>query len=130
MAIPAQPLLIGVDVSKATLAICLGPDQPFQSLDNERKSIARWLATLPAGPVCIAAEATNTFHLDLVDLAHRAGHTVYLVDGYRLSRYRDSIAPASNGSTRGSSKAWSTRSQSSTGMRTPSAARASRGSVR
>lgn len=91
MAIPAQPLLIGVDVSKATLAICLGPDQPVQTLDNDRKSITRWLATLPAGPVCIAAEATNTFHLDLVDLAHQAGHTVYLVDGYRLSRYRDSI---------------------------------------
>lgn len=28
MAISAQPLLIGVDVSKATLAICLGPDEP------------------------------------------------------------------------------------------------------
>jgi len=91
MAIPVQPLLIGVDVSKATLAICLGPDQPVQSLDNDRKSITRWLATLPAGPACIAAEATNTFHLDLVDLAHHAGHAVYLVDGYRLSRYRDSI---------------------------------------
>jgi len=91
MAISAQPLLIGVDVSKATLAICLGPDQPAQTLDNDRKSIARWLASLPAGPVCIAAEATNTFHLDLVDLAHQAGHAVYLVDGYRLSRYRDSI---------------------------------------
>lgn len=91
MAIPVQPLLIGVDVSKATLAICLGPDQPVQTLDNDRKSITRWLATLPAGPACIAAEATNTFHLDLVDLAHHAGHAVYLVDGYRLSRYRDSI---------------------------------------
>ena len=91
MAIPVQALLIGVDVSKATLAICLGPDQPVQTLDNDRNSIARWLAALPAGPVCIAAEATNTFHLDLVDLAHHAGHAVYLVDGYRLSRYRDSI---------------------------------------
>ena len=91
MAIPVQSLLIGVDVSKATLAICLGPDQPVQTLDNDRKSIARWLAALPAEPVCIAAEATNTFHLDLVDLAHHAGHAVYLVDGYRLSRYRDSI---------------------------------------
>lgn len=91
MAIPAQPILIGVDVSKATLAICLGPDQPVQTLDNDRKIIARWLAALPAEPVCIAAEATNTFHLDLVDLAHHAGHAVYLVDGYRLSRYRDSI---------------------------------------
>jgi transposase len=91
MAIPVQALLIGVDVSKATLAICLGPDQPVQTLDNDRNSIARWLATLPAGLVCIAAEATNTFHLDLVDLAHHAGHAVYLVDGYRLSRYRDSI---------------------------------------
>jgi hypothetical protein len=91
MAIPVQALLIGVDVSKATLAICLGPDQPVQTLDNDRNSIARWLATLPAGLVCIAAEATNTFHLDLVNLAHHAGHAVYLVDGYRLSRYRDSI---------------------------------------
>lgn len=91
MTTPVQPLLIGVDVSKATLAICLGPDQPIQSLDNDRKSIASWLAALPAGPICIAAEATNTFHLDLVDLAHHVGHTVYLVDGYRLSRYRDSI---------------------------------------
>jgi transposase len=36
-------------------------------------------------------EATNTFHVNLVELAHRAGHTVYLVDGYRLNRYRDSI---------------------------------------
>lgn len=91
MAMPVQPLLIGVDVSKATLALCLAPDQPVQTLTNEPQAIAQWLTTLPSGTACLAVEATNTFHIDLVEQAYHAGHTVYLVDGYRLSRYRDSI---------------------------------------
>lgn len=91
MAMPVQSVLIGVDVSKATLAICLAADQPVQTLANEPQAIGRWLTELPPGPVSLAVEATNTFHIDLIEQAHRAGHRVYLVDGYRLSRYRDSI---------------------------------------
>ena len=90
MAMPVQSLLIGVDVSKATLAVCSDPNAPVQTLTNSSTAINRWLATLVA-PACLAIEATNTFHLALVEQACQAGHTVYLLDGYRLSRYRDSI---------------------------------------
>lgn len=91
MAMPIEPLLIGVDVSKATLSICADPQGSPQDIHNDPRAIERWLDTLSAGPVCIALEATNTFHLELLTRAHRRGHTAYLIDGYRLSRYRDSI---------------------------------------
>lgn len=91
MAMTVQTRWLGIDVSKKTLDICLeDPHRPL-TLPNEPRAIARWLKTLPPGPVAIAVEATNTFHLALCLKAHQAGHTVYLVDGYRLSRYRDSM---------------------------------------
>lgn len=82
--------LMGVDVSKADLAICMQGRTGVQSLPNERKAIRGWLLTLP-GPMRIAVEATNTFHLALVEEAHAHGHTVFVVDGYRLNRYRESV---------------------------------------
>jgi transposase len=91
MAMPVQPLIVGVDVSKADLAVCIDPQTPAHMVTNTPRDIAKWLKSLPAGPICLAVEATNTFHLELVEQAHKAGHTVYLIDGYRLSRYRDSI---------------------------------------
>lgn len=91
MAMPAQPLLIGADLGKETIVLCCGPDQPLQSLPNQPQAIAQWLATLPPGPVALALEATSTYHLELLEQAHRKGCTVYLLDGYRLSRYRDSV---------------------------------------
>jgi len=91
MAIAAQPLLIGIDVSKHHLHICQSPDQPLQVLDNTPKAIRQWLKSLPPGPVSIALEATGIYHLELLHQAHAHGHTLYLIDGYRLSRYRDSL---------------------------------------
>lgn len=93
MAKLVEPLLIGVDVSKHTLDVCLRAGEPLPSgpIPNTRTAIAQWLETLPPGPVCLAAEATGTFHLQLLEQAHRAGHTVYLIDGYRLNRYRESV---------------------------------------
>ncbi len=91
MAMPVQPLFIGVDVSQASLSVCCDPTQDVHTLANTREAIRQWLATLPAGPVRLAVEATNTFHLELIHQAHEAGHTVYLLDGYRLNRYRDSL---------------------------------------
>ena len=49
-----------------------------------------WLRAL-SGRVKIAVEATNTFHLPLVEEAHELGHKVYVIDGYRLNRYRESV---------------------------------------
>jgi len=92
MAIPVQTTFIGVDVSKEYLDICSDPEGPVARISNKPRDINHWLKSLPAGPIAIALEATSTYHLELAVRAHKAGHTVYLLDGYRLSRYRDSIA--------------------------------------
>jgi len=91
MAMSVQPLLVGVDVSKAELVICLDPQQPPEVLPNQTKAIGQWFDSLPGAPLCLAVEATNTFHLALVEQAYQRGHTVYLVDGFRLNRYRESV---------------------------------------
>lgn len=91
MAMSVQPLCIGVDVSKTHLTVCLDADQPLQEIPNTASAIDHWLARLPAAPIAVAVEATNTYHLAVAERTRRAGHTVYLVDGYRLSRYRDSL---------------------------------------
>ncbi len=91
MAMSVQPHLVGADVSKAELVICQHPDSPLVVLDNEPKAIGDWLRGLDDVPLCLAVEATNTYHLELVDQAHQLGHTVYVIDGFRLNRYRQSI---------------------------------------
>ena len=95
MAMQVQPIDIGIDVSKQLLAIAQpdlnDPDRETHcEIDNDAGAIRRWLKALP-GPARLAVEATGVFHLELIEQAHRAGHTVYVIDGYRLSRYRDSI---------------------------------------
>lgn len=90
MAMRVQPLNIGVDVSKDELVICRADQEALVSIDNGPKAIAAWLKTLP-GPARIAVEATNVFHLELIEQAHRRGHEVFVIDGYRLNRYRESI---------------------------------------
>lgn len=80
---------IGVDVSKATVEAADSAGQRAQ-IENKPVEIRRWLKGLPAGSR-IAVEATNTFHCYLVEQAHALGHVVYLVDGYRLNRYREGV---------------------------------------
>ena len=92
MAMPVQPLCIGVDVSRDTLVLCTGPDQTVTEIDNQPDTIQAWLAQLPTDrPLAIALEATGIWHLPLAEQAHRAGHPVYLIDGYRLVHYRHSL---------------------------------------
>ena len=90
MAMRVQSHLVGVDVSKAELHICERDDLQGHTLENQRRVIRAWLKALPR-PTCLAVEATNTFHLTLLEEAHRLGHTVYVVDGYRLKHYRESL---------------------------------------
>lgn len=90
MAKSVEAMGIGVDVSRAELCICRQDRTGVQVVRNERAAIREWLGSLQ-GPVRLAVEATNTYHVALVEEAHRCGHTVYVIDGYRLSRYRDSI---------------------------------------
>lgn len=90
MAMQVQPTLVSADVSKATLDIARSDSQNVEVIDNDRKAILAWMKKL-AGPIELIVEATNVYHLALVDAVQAAGHTVYVVDGYRLSKYRESI---------------------------------------
>lgn len=89
MAIRTEAIDIGVDVSKATLAVAQD-EHAVVEIANDARSVRDWLKALP-GLARIAVEATGVFHVELVEQAHRAGHVVYVIDGYRLNRYRESI---------------------------------------
>lgn len=90
MSKPAAPILIGIDVSKDELVIARSDSNTVEALSNNVAAIRRWLHALPDG--CqFALEATGTYHRAVAQLAFSQGHRVYLLDGFRLNRYRDSI---------------------------------------
>ena len=85
-----QPPIIGIDVAKDSLSLYRADLDQYCTLDNDARSIRAWLKTLP-GDCALAVEATSTYHVQLVDLAHARGHRLYVIDGYRLSNYRKGI---------------------------------------
>jgi transposase len=89
MAMEVQPIDVGIDVSKNLLSVAQ-EEQQVTEIPNDAGSIRSWLKSLP-GPARIAVEATGVFHVELVERAHRTGHTIYVIDGYRLNRYREGI---------------------------------------
>ena len=89
MAMRVEPIDVGIDVSKKTLAVAPEGEKVVEIV-NDAGSIRAWLKSLPQ-PARIGVEATGIYHVELVEQAHRAGHAVYVIDGYRLNRYRESI---------------------------------------
>jgi transposase len=84
-----EPIDVGIDVSKKSLAVAQEGEKVVEIV-NDAGSIRAWLKSLPQ-PARIGVEATGIYHVELVEQAHRAGHTIYVIDGYRLNRYRESI---------------------------------------
>lgn len=81
---------IGIDTAKDDLVTHSRAFEQDLTITNNRKTILQWLSTLLPG--CdIAIEATSTYHMALVELAHAKGHHVYIVDGYRLKNYREGV---------------------------------------
>lgn len=78
-----QEQLVGVDVSKDTLDICLWPSQKSLRIGNGRREIKQWLKSLPAG-TRIAMESTGAFHQLLAELAARAAMRVYVLNPKRV----------------------------------------------
>ncbi len=79
---------LGVDVAKDWLDIFDG--KTVVRVDNNAKAIRAFLKSLtPSIPIAI--EATNVYHELFVRLALTASHRVYLVDAYRVSRYREAV---------------------------------------
>lgn len=89
MANQVQPTLLGVDVSQAELVVNVNGEATL-TLANTLKAIRSWLQSWQE-PLEVALEATNDFHLTLAEEAHRQGHRVYVINGYQLNRYRESI---------------------------------------
>ena len=78
----------GVDVCKEFLDISDG--QRVERIANTEVELRRFLKRIP-GKARFAVEPTQRYQQRLVYAALGLGHTVYLVDAYRLSRYREAI---------------------------------------
>ncbi|MDD1017015.1 transposase, partial [Pseudomonas sp. TNT2022 ID1025] len=90
MAMRVDKLIVGVDVAKAELVVHHDDRDELIRLKNSKLEIKRWLKQQPRN-TALSVEATNIYHLDLVELAHGAGLTVYIIDGFQLSNYRKSV---------------------------------------
>lgn len=88
MAKRVESVEVGVDVAKDELVIVRSDLRSVEALPNTRSAIRRWLKALPAGSI-IGIESTGTYHLAFAEEAHKRGHTIYMIDGYRLNRYRE-----------------------------------------
>ncbi|MFG0543181.1 MULTISPECIES: IS110 family transposase, partial [Pseudomonas] len=90
MAMQVVKSIIGADVAKAELVIHHEERDEIIKLKNSKSEINKWLRQQPLN-TAIAVEATNIYHLDLVELAHGMGFDVYVIDGFQLSNYRKSV---------------------------------------
>lgn len=88
MAMKTLPLTLGVDVCKDFLDISDGTG--VQRIANTDTAVRHYLRSLGAA-ARFAVEPTQRYQQRLVLAALGAGHTIYLVDAYRLTRYRDAV---------------------------------------
>lgn len=88
MAMKTLALTLGVDVCKDFLDISDGTR--VERIANSDRAIRHYLQSLEV-PARLAVEPTQRYHQRLVQAALAAGHTIYLVDPYRLSHYRDAV---------------------------------------
>lgn len=90
MAMHTTPPFIGIDVAKDELVICLWDQNELVAIPNTFTAIRRWLKTL-SDLAHVAVEATGLYHVELIEQAHKAGHRVFVIDGYQLKHYRESL---------------------------------------
>ena len=88
MAMTVSNTSFGVDVCKDWLDI--GDGESVQRIANTHRAIQAFLKGL-SGPVRFAVEPTQRYHHRLLVAAQAAGHQVYLIDAYRLWRYREAV---------------------------------------
>ena len=88
MAMVTAVRYLGCDVSQDWVDI--GEGDTVQRIENQIAALRRYFRSL-TGPVKVALEPTHRYHLSVIEAAELAGHAVYLVDAYRLSRYRDAV---------------------------------------
>lgn len=85
-----ESLVIGIDVSKATLDIAIDGECEVIKIANTATAIGRWLKSVPSGAK-IAVESTGKLHLPLVRAALAGGHQVYVLSPRDLHYYARSL---------------------------------------
>ncbi len=90
MAKQVEKRILGVDVAKRWLDVYGVDAGDSTRIDNTEAGICAWLDS-QAGPTRIAVEATNRYHELFVERAYAQGHRIYLIDAFRLSRYREAV---------------------------------------
>jgi transposase len=89
MAVAVTPVILGIDVSKDWLDVCQQGLDQVERINNARTTIEALLKRHPNA--AIAVEATNTYHELLVDRALQRGMAVYVINGYQLKHYANSL---------------------------------------
>ena len=90
MTILNTQVVVGVDVAKAEIVIYRSDLKQIDIVANERSALKKWLKKLPRHSA-IGLEATGIYHVEMTELAHGMGHDVYIIDGSRVNKYRDSL---------------------------------------
>lgn len=90
MAMETREFIIGIDVAKAELVVHFQSNGAQMSLSNTKPEIKKWLKQQPAN-TALCVEATNIYHLDVVEIAYENGFKVYVIDAFQLSNYRKGI---------------------------------------
>ena len=90
MAKRVEEIILGIDVGKDTLEVFATGAESSQRVANEATAIGAYLGRFGA-PLVLAVEATSDYHEEVVAVGLELGCEVYVVNGYRLSRYRDAV---------------------------------------
>lgn len=90
MAKKVEEVILGFDVSQDSLEIFGTGFHREARISNSESAIRDYFGALCV-PASLAVEATSDFHERLVEIAIELGMTVYVVDGYRLSKYREAM---------------------------------------
>lgn len=80
----------GADVDSRFIQINRHGEATVHKVENNPRAIRAWLKSLTA-PARLAVEATGAYHLELVEQAHKAGLSVYVVNPRAIRQYRESV---------------------------------------
>ena len=90
MAQQIEPTHLGADVDSRFIQVHEYESGAAEKIENTPSGIAKWLRSQGAS-ARLAVESTGSYHFDLVDRAHAAGLTVYVLDPRHIKHYRESV---------------------------------------
>ncbi|MDQ3541231.1 MAG: IS110 family transposase [Chloroflexota bacterium] len=84
----SDPRWVGIDIAKATLDVCLLPEETMFQVANDAAGWAALLARLPADdPVTIVLEATGSYHRGVTLALTGAGHPPAVINPQRTHAF-------------------------------------------